>query len=344
MNASPDDLPGATRSGPLAAGPGHRPPAAAAPATEAPHAAHDGGSPKPGAPEWMQRQERSNLAILRLMVWISLTFGRPIGRLVLAGIAAYFVLFAPAARRASRDYLHRLLGRWANWRDGYRHVLSFASTIHDRIYLLNNRFDLFDVTVHGGDELIAAARAQPGALLMGAHLGSFEALRAMGRGQAGLKVAMMMYEQNARKINATLAAINPAATRDIISLGRMESMLEARDKLDEGYLVGMLADRSLGADPTLEVGFLGAPAAFPLGPWRMAAMLRRPVFLMAGLYLGGNRYELHFVPLADFSRVERGQRDAAIREAVQRYADGLAGLCRRAPYNWFNFFDFWQKR
>ena len=297
-----------------------------------------------GRPEWMRRQERSNLAILRLMVWISLSFGRGVGRVVLRGIAAYFVLFAPAARRASRDYLHRVLGRWAGWRDGYRHVLSFASTIHDRIYLLNDRFDLFDITVHGGDELIASAQRQPGALLVGAHLGSFEVLRAMGRGQAGLKVAMMMYEQNARKINATLEAINPKATQDIISLGQMESMLEARDRLDQGYLVGMLADRSLGDDATQEVLFLGEPASFPLGPWRMAAMLRRPVFLMAGLYLGGNRYELHFVPLADFSAVERGAREAAIRDAVQRYADTLAALCRQAPYNWFNFFDFWQKK
>jgi predicted LPLAT superfamily acyltransferase len=152
-----------------------------------------------------------------------------------------------------------------------------------------------------------------------------------------------MYEQNARKLNATLAAINPKAMQDIISLGHLESMLEVRDKLDEGYLVGMLADRSLSDDATLPVEFLGQEAAFPLGPWRMAAMLKRPVFLMAGLYLGGNRYQLHFEQLADFSTIERGGRDAAIKAAVQAYADNLARLCRVAPYNWFNFFDFWKK-
>ncbi|MDO9251435.1 acyl-CoA synthetase [Hydrogenophaga sp.] len=293
-------------------------------------------------PEWMRRQERSNLAILRLMVWISLAFGRRVGRLVLHGIAVYFVLFAPAARRASRAYLHRVLGRYAGWRDGYRHVFSFASTIHDRIYLLNDRFNVFDIEVRGDQALLAAIEKQPGALLMGAHLGSFEVLRAMGRGKKGLRVAMLMYEQNARKLNATLAAINPRAMQDIISLGHLESMLEVRDKLDEGYLVGMLADRSLNDDTTLSVEFLGEQAAFPLGPWRMAAMLKRPVFLMAGLYLGGNRYQLHFEQLADFSNIERGGRDAAIKAAVQAYADSLARLCRLAPYNWFNFFDFWK--
>ncbi|MFN4324370.1 MAG: acyl-CoA synthetase [Azonexus sp.] len=294
--------------------------------------------------DWRRQQERSNLAILRLMVWISLTFGRAIGRLVLHGIAAYFVLFSPKARRCSRDYLHRALGRWAEWSDGYRHVFSFASTIHDRIYLLNDRFDLFEIEVVGAAAVSAAARCQPGVLLIGAHLGSFEVLRAVGREQGGLPVAMLMYEENARKINTTLEAINPAASRDIIPLGRMDSMLQARDKLEAGYAVGMLADRRLGDDATIACDFLGQPAPFPVGPWRMAALLRRPVFFMTGLYLGGNRYRLHFEPLADFSQTPRAERDAAIRAAMQRYADRLSHFCRQAPYNWFNFFDFWQKK
>jgi predicted LPLAT superfamily acyltransferase len=132
--------------------------------------------------------------------------------------------------------------------------------------------------------------------------------------------------------------------QDIIPLGRLESMLEVRDKLDAGYVVGMLADRSLGGDTMQEAEFLGQNARFPVGPWRMATMLRRPVFFMTGLYLGGNRYSIHFEPLADFSSVGRGERDAAIAVAVQRYADCLTRYCRQAPYNWFNFFDFWQKK
>ena len=299
---------------------------------------------KQATPGWMRQQERSNLAILRLMVWVSLTFGRAAGRVVLAGIALYFTLFAPKARHASRTYLKRALGRWAQWADGYRHVFSFATTIHDRIYLLNERFDLFDIEVVGAEALHAALARQPGVMLMGAHLGSFEVLRAVGRGRAGLKVAMLMYEENARKINATLEAINPKATQDIIPLGRMDSMLEARDKLEAGYLVGMLADRSLGDDATAGYPFLGETAPFPLGPWRLAAMLRRPAFFMTGLYLGGNRYQLHFVQLADFSETPRSERDAAIAAAMQGYADCLTRFCRQAPYNWFNFFDFWQEK
>ncbi len=295
-----------------------------------------------GDAAWTERPERSNLAILRLMVWISLRLGRRIGRLVLYGIAAYFLAFAPAARRASGTYLRRALGRAPTVADLYRHVFSFASTIHDRVYLLNERFDLFDIEIVGEDAIRAAMTGGQGVLLIGAHLGSFEVMRALGRRHTSQAISMLMYEDNARKINATLAAINPAATQDTIPLGRMESMLLAKEKIEAGHLVGMLADRGLGKDPARDCDFLGAPAPIPTGPFRVAAMLRRPVLFMTGLYLGGNRYRIHFEPFADFSAVERGNRDAAIAAAQEAYAARLTHYCRRAPYNWFNFFDFWR--
>lgn len=294
--------------------------------------------------EWAVRPERSNRAMLRLMAWISLRLGRAPARFVLAGISLYFLLFAPAAKAASRAYLRRALDREPTFADLFRHFHSFASTIHDRVFLLNGRFDLFHVEVQGKaviDEVLAAGR---GAILMGAHMGSFEAVRAIGRRQPGLRVAMVMYEENARKLNAALAAINPAAVQDIIPLGQLDSMLRVQACLDEGMVLGVLGDRTLGGEPTLRVPFLGADAEFPLGPMRLAAMLKRPVLFMSGLYLGGNRYAIHFERLADFSDVERTGRDAAIQSAVAAYAACLERHCRAAPYNWFNFFDFWRPK
>jgi predicted LPLAT superfamily acyltransferase len=293
---------------------------------------------------WRHQQERSSLAVLKLMVWISLHLGRSVGRGVLVGIALYFLAFAPRARSASRAYLTQALGRPVGWLDQYQHFHAFASTIHDRIYLLNDRFDLYDIEATGTEALMQEAASAPGALLVGGHLGSFEVLRALGKGRAGFKVAMMMYEGNAQKINATLNAINPQASQDIVSLGRMASMLEVRERLDAGYLVGMLADRFLGDAGQLNCDFLGQPAALPVGPWRAAAMMRRPVFFMVGLYMGGNRYRIHFERLVDFSQVPRGEREAAIERAAADYADRLTHYCRQAPYNWFNFFDFWGAR
>ena len=177
---------------------------------------------------------------------------------------------------------------------------------------------------------------------MGAHMGSFEVLRSIGRRRPGMRVAMVMFEENARKINAALSAINPAAQQDIVALGHADSMLKVHELIEGGSVVGMLADRCLNHDSTQPAPFLGESAEFPVGPFRMAAILRRPVLFMVGLYGGGNRYDIHFETLADFSSIPAGGREAAVQAAMARYAALLETHCRAAPYNWFNFFDFWQ--
>ncbi len=260
-----------------------------------------------GGAEWQQRPERSSLFMLRLMTWLSLRLGRSASRVVLYAIAAYFLAFAPTARRMSRDYLRRVLQLPApaavGWRHLFRHFLCFASVIHDRIYLVNGRFELFDIRVHNQDLIDKVVADGQGVFLLGAHLGSFEVLRAIGRQQPGLRVAMAMYEENARKINAALSAINPEAQQDIVALGHIDSMIQVHELLGQGTVVGMLGDRSLGQDDTRAFDFLGNPAELPLGPFRMAAILKRPVLFMTGLYRGGNRYDIHFETLADFSKL-----------------------------------------
>lgn len=296
---------------------------------------------RPASAEWVRRRERGSLWLLRLMAVFSLRVGRRAGRVVLYVIAAYFFLFAPRARRASMAYLRRVLGRRPTARDRFRQVMTFATTIHDRVYLLNDRFELFDITVEGEELMLERARAGSGAFLVGAHLGSFEVTRTMGRRQPGLEVAMVAYEANARKINAMLAAINPRLAGGTVALGSAEAMLRVRGLLDEGVFVGMLGDRTPGGEPTVAVEFLGAPARFPLGPMRLAALLQRQVILMVGVHCGRNRYRVVFEDIADFSGVGRAERESAVRAAVARYAGRLESYCRQHPYNWFNFFDFW---
>src|SRR5262249_48307635 len=89
------------------------------------------------------------------------------------------------------------------------------------------------------------------------------------------------------------------------------------------------------------MSFLGAPARLPTGAMRAAAVLRRPVIFMTGLYRGGNRYHVVFEELADFSSTSAGERQAAVQAALTRYVSLLEKYCRSDPYNWFNFYDFW---
>lgn len=300
---------------------------------------------EPVRAEWARRPERSNALALRFMAWVSLRLGRPAARGLLYLIAVYFLLFSPAARRASADWLRRVRGEagWQpGWRDLFRQFLSFASVVHDRVFLVNDQYHLFDIHLHGDALMNDMRQRGRGVMLMGAHMGSFEVLRSLGRQQPGLRVVMAMYKENAQKINRLLTAINPRAAMDVVQLGQIDSMLQLHAVFDANTIVGMMGDRVLGDEPTQAIPFFGAPAAFPLGPFRMAAILRRPVVFMVGLYGGGRRYDIHFEELADFSNLPAGGRQAHMEAAMLRYAGLLEKYGRMAPHNWFNFFDFWQ--
>jgi predicted LPLAT superfamily acyltransferase len=282
---------------------------------------------------WTTQPERSNLVALRIIVWIALHLGRTTARALLHPICLYFLLFSNTTRRASRAWLERALARPVTWGDQFRHYHTFASTILDRVFLLNDRFDLFDLEVHGMEAMAEVCAARAGCFLLGAHFGSFEVTRAVGRMQPGLEVSLLMYEVNAPRIGAIMRAINPALGSKIIALGALDSMLRVRERLDAGEFVGMLADRRLGDEESVTVTFFGAPAKFPAGPFRLAALLRRPIVLMFGIHRGGNRYEVHY---------ERIATDGDLTQLATRYVQRLEHHARNAPYNWFNFHDFWQ--
>jgi predicted LPLAT superfamily acyltransferase len=297
-------------------------------------------TPRASGAQWAAERERGSVLLLRMMMFVALRLGRPPARGILYVIAAYFFTFAPAARRNARAYLRRALGRDPTARDRFRQVFAFASTILDRLYLIRERHALLAVTIEGEELMRAMVARGQGAFLLGAHLGSFETISALGRRHPGLRVAVAMHE-DANRVKALFGAGNPASAPEIIPLGRLEAMLRIRDCLAAGTFVGMLADRTLGESPAQVVSFLGDPALFPSGPMRAAAALRSAVIFMTCLYRGGNRYHVVFRQLADFSQPAAAGREAAVREAIERYVGMLEQYCRSDPYNWFNFYDFW---
>jgi predicted LPLAT superfamily acyltransferase len=292
--------------------------------------------------EWLEKSERSNPTLMKFMVWVALRLGRPAARALLRPICFYYLLFSPGARVASKKFLTRTFGRSPSFLELYRHHFCFGACILDRIYFLNEQYAKFDVRVHGEELAVQALASGKGCILLGGHFGSFEVVRALARTQPGLRVALLMYQENARHIEAVLGAINPQLTTEIIALGKPDSMLQIVDRLDGGAFIGILADRTFEAEGRTSCSFLGHPASFPVGPFRLAQILRRPILLMLGLYSGGARYDIHFERLGDWPDAPEHNRALAADRLLRQYVERLEHHARAAPYNWFNFYDIWK--
>lgn len=293
-------------------------------------------SPAPAA-DWRRAGERGSPAMLRLMLAITRALGWRASAALLHPITAYFLLSAPRQRAASRRFLRRATGREPGWRALYRLYHAFAATILDRVWLATGQTRDFRIEVRGLEALRARLAEGRGCLLLGAHLGSFEAMRAIADAGCPVPLSILMHEGNAARVKHFFDALGgEARAAAIIPLGQPDAMLRVREALARGELVGLLADRAPGEDKLLRVPFLGAPAPLPTGPHLLAALLRAPVMLAFGLRRGPRRYEVRFEPFATPARAE-------VPASVAAYAARLEQQCRDAPDNWFNFHDFWRE-
>lgn len=293
------------------------------------------------AAAWTRKRERGSPALMLLAARLILLLGWQVGRALLYPVALYFVLFSDGSNRVSRAYLVRALGREPGLADLWRHVVTFGHTILDRVFLLTGRLAGYDIRVAGLEHVRRHVEAGRGCILLGSHLGSFEVLRAVADEGCPVPVKALMYEENAARVNEVFNALNPGRPADVIRIGRPGALLEVKEALDRGELVGILGDRIVSGEKVAAADFLGRPALLPAGPVVLASVLKAPVVLFFGVHRGPRRYEVRFEPFAERVVLERGARGADVAAWVQRYASALEAACRTDPYNWFNFYDFW---
>lgn len=295
------------------------------------------------ARHWTALPERGTPASLRLLTWIATRIGRATARIFLYPISFYFVISAHVARRVSYEYLRRIRGRAAHWWHVLWHFYCFAATILDRVYLLRGEFDHFQLSIHGRELLQRRIDIGKGCILLGSHLGSFEVLRALGVTKERFALKVLMDTAHNQNITGLLDALNPEIASTVIAPDRPDTLLRVKESLDTGSVVGMLGDRISIGEKTVQCQFLGAPATFPALPVLLAAMMHCPVVLFFGLYRGGKCYEIYFEDFAQEIILNREQRAQDIQQWTQRYADRLEHYARLAPYNWFNFYPFWDQ-
>jgi len=289
---------------------------------------------------WLEQKERSYAWVLKLMMWIAVTFGRRLSRLWLYPITFYYLIFSRKTKEASKKFLSLVLSRKINSLDVFQHYHCFASVLLDRVFILKNGEKDLAVKVYG-ESVLSELNGQ-GCLLFGSHLGSFEIARALGLAKQGFTLKVLMHESQSIKTNILLNSLNPEFAQTIIQIGEPHSLLQVKELVSQGDMVALLADRIFHKEKTTSCTFLGEKACLPSGPIVLASILKVPVVLFFGLYKGGNRYEIYFEKFADRVQLDALDKDRSIQEWTQRYADRLSDYCKRAPFNWFNFYNYWQ--
>jgi len=295
------------------------------------------------ARHWAAINEATCVAGMRLLFWVCRTFGRWPFRAVLYPVLLWYVATQPRARRASSAYLTRA-GMPSGVVGVLRHFGAFAETILDKMLLWGGGFEFGRVRLHGAEVLLERARQGRGTLLVCAHLGNLDLCRALSLRTPGLRVTVLVHTKHAQAFNDVLAQLDPNSRLNLMQVTDMDAAMAMAlsERIGRGEFVVIAGDRVPVSDrPRVALApFLGRTAAFPVGPYVMAAVLGCPLYAMFATRAGG-RYDVHFEPLREQVVLPRRARAEALAQLAADYAARLEHHARRAPLEWFNFYDFW---
>lgn len=275
--------------------------------------------------------------------------GRRLLRALLWPVVLFYALTQPRARRASLDYLRRMeaahgvLGTAPGLRHWLRHLMSFAETLLDKLLATSGRYAWARVRVEGQEQVDALVAQGRGALLVTAHVGCLELCQALAARLPQLPLTVLVHTRHAQRFNAILRRLNPGNRVELLQVTDVSAAtaVELERRVRAGEFVAIAGDRvPVDGGRTATVPFLGAPAAFPVGAYVLASLLHCPL-LMLGCVREGAGHVVRFESLADEVRLPRAGREEALRDWTARFAARLEALLVRAPYDWFNFYPFW---
>ncbi len=297
----------------------------------------------PEQKSWLEVAEKGSVLGIKFFVWMVTFCGRRAAHGFLALVIFYYAMFHRGMRRASQKYLAKL-GRPNRFFDAYRHSLRFGQCIVDRVFFVRGKTDVFQVDRTGHEHLRRLHEQKRGAILLGAHLGSFQAMRAFAE-EKRFRINVLVNNANAQMLNRVLVGLNPDTQVRMLEVSAgLDFIFKVRECVEAGELVAIMGDRVGPDGREVTVPFLGKPARFPTGAYQLAATLGCPIYLTLGLFRGGNRYSLFCEPFADEVKLPRKSRDEALTALAAKYAQRLEHYCREQPDNWFNFYDFWEEK
>ncbi len=291
---------------------------------------------------WQARSEAGNRLAIRAAVWVARTLGRRAIHLLLLPTVLYFYLVREPERRASREFLTRALRRPVRETDVLRHFLSFARVAADRFFTLSRSPDAREVRFVRDERIQQVVKKNDAGIFVTAHFGSFDAPRLVDADRREFGIRIVLDKGVNSRFLSVMEEVDPTMAKRIIDSEQGAAALgvSIAEALRRGHWVGFMADRFRHGDRTLSIPFLGARAAFPLGPYLVACAFKAPIICVF-CRLDPPGYEVHCEVLWTGGHVPRSQRAGKVAALARGYAKRLERHVRAAPFSWFNFFDFW---
>ncbi len=257
--------------------------------------------------------------------------------------AIYFSFASPDVL-ATMDFHRRIFGTQPWWKRRwlvFKHFLSFGRALIDRTAILAGNANKFSFSFDGEQHIHDAVAEGKGVLLLTAHVGNWEAAgQLLARVKCPINVTG--FDKEAPAIRAALDRSSRQNFKLIPLTGAPTDAIQLVAAMRRGELVCMMGDRTYGSSAAT-VPFLGSNAPFPIGGYVMAAIAGAPIVTVFSLREPGGHYHFFGFPPLRPHRPPHHERDTHLRACAIQFAERLETIVKRDPFQWYNFFPFWEK-
>ncbi|MCL1812413.1 MAG: hypothetical protein FWG29_02695 [Treponema sp.] len=324
---------------------------------------------KSGTPlHWSQHKEQTagywhlkfTLILFKLLPVIFL-------RIIAFPVGFFYFLFSKRGRTESKRFLDKV-APFVNstetekkCRSSFgplRHIVSFSLALIEKLQSWDGRFSFKNIHFQNDDaeELARRLDEGKGAFLICSHLGNSELFRGLAiYKQTGVSrrvpVNSIINTQVTANFTRMLKELNPQSELGIINANEIgpDTAIFLEEKLAAGELVVIAGDRTstntTGKKHILP--FLGEDAPFSFGAFYLAALLKAPVYFIFALRRGElslkPEYDLYVHKSTLSLECTRKERILRSFELARSFAELLEGYCKERPFQWYNFYNFWQE-
>lgn len=274
----------------------------------------------------------------RIFIFLIQNLGLRVAYFTLYFVVFYYLIFSPKGTQASFYYFHKRLGysKVISIIKVYKSLYKFGQTIIDKFAIASGMKDEFTYNFDGENNLEKILKERKGGILISAHVGNFEIAEYFFSrvDEYSTQIHLVTTDNERQAIKDYLQSVSLESNmKFIIVEDDMSHIFKINNALNNNELICFTGDRYFEGNKFLTEKLLGKEANFPAGTFLLGSRLKVPVIFLYIMKETSKHY--HFYA----ERAVFKDRDA--QDLLKKYTESIERILKIHPYQWFNFFDFW---
>lgn len=264
---------------------------------------------------------------------------------ILYFVAFYFWVFKRKTFKSSFQYFNRIqkFTKLNSFFAIYKQYLVLGKIILDKTLILSGIKHPFTIDHDGAENIDSIVSGGKGGMLISSHIGNWETAGQLLE-RINYTFNIVMVDAEHEKIKDYMGDVMKKKNFNVIPIkDDMSHIFLIKEALSRNELIVMHGDRYIDKSSAVKMPFMGQEAYLPTGPFFIAAKFNIPISFAFAMKETNTHYHFYASkPLTYKLKGNREEKNKIIGELMSKYTEQLDNIITKYPYQWFNFYDFWE--